>query len=69
MLNERHRATVITWLVVYPLITMLLYVFEPFMVSWPIPMRTLFLTAILVPIMVLWAMPNANQFVDKVKMS
>lgn len=59
-MNHRLRTTLITWLVVYPMITGLLALLEPFVTSWPMPLRTLLLTALMVPLMVLWAMPLAN---------
>lgn len=58
-MNKQTRTTLVTWVVVYPLITSLLLILEPFVGSWPLPFRTLLLSAIMVPLMVLWAMPFA----------
>ncbi len=60
------RTTLVTWLAVYPVITMLLAVLEPVIADWPIPFRTLVLTAIMVPVMVIWALPAANALIWRV---
>lgn len=56
------RMTVVTWVVVYPMITVLLAVTEPILAEWPLPLRTLLLTVIMVPAMVVWAVPLATAF-------
>jgi len=57
---DRHRMALVTWLVVYPMITGLLAVLEPILGSLAMPLRTLVLTAIMVPAMVYVAMPAAK---------
>ncbi|MBT8447190.1 MAG: hypothetical protein HKO62_09695 [Gammaproteobacteria bacterium] len=57
---SRYRVAVVTWLVVYPVITLLLFMLEPMMRGWPLPLRTLLLTAIMVPLLVFWALPAAH---------
>ena len=57
---RKSRMAILTWLVVYPLVTGLLAVLEPFLSGVPMPLRTLVLTAIMVPIMVYFAMPAAT---------
>lgn len=59
-MNQKLRQTFITWLVVYPMITGLLILLEPVVSSWALPFRTLLLSAIMVPLMVFWAMPRAT---------
>lgn len=59
-MNDRLRTALITWLVVYPMITALLAILEPWVSGWPMPLRTLLLSALMVPLMVLWAMPLAT---------
>ncbi len=57
---SRYRVAVVTWMVVYPVITVLLFLLEPVMRGWPLPLRTLLLTAIMVPLLVFWALPAAH---------
>ena len=64
-LKRKLKTAIITWIAVYPLITTLLYFFEPILSQWPMPLRTLFLTAVLVPTMDLWAMPHAKKLFQK----
>lgn len=49
---------VLTWLAIYPTITAALWLFEPpGLLSVPIPVRTLILTVVLVPLMVFVLVP------------
>lgn len=57
---NRHRMALLTWAVVYPLVTTLLMALEPLVGGLPVPVRTLLLSAILVPVMVYLAMPAAT---------
>lgn len=59
MIPDRHRMALLTWLVVYPLITVLIALLEPLLGALPLPLRTLVLTGIMVPAMVYVAMPFA----------
>ena len=56
---NRHKMVLLTWVVVYPLITILLWGLEPFVGGLPLPIRTLLATAIFVPVMSYWVMPQA----------
>ncbi|MEM9062205.1 MAG: hypothetical protein AAGD13_17240 [Pseudomonadota bacterium] len=56
---SRHQTALLTWAVAYPLITSLLLVLEPLVGGLALPLRTLVLTALMVPIMVYWAVPAA----------
>lgn len=56
-----HKLALLTWAVIYPLITGLLLVLEPMLGGVPVYLRTLLLTAILVPLMVYVAMPFAKR--------
>lgn len=56
----KHRMALITWLVVYPMITALLAVLEPVLSNAPMPLRTLILSLIMVPAMVYGVMPFAT---------
>ncbi|MEO1249247.1 MAG: hypothetical protein AAFW76_05345 [Pseudomonadota bacterium] len=57
MTPRKDRMAILTWAVVYPLITLLLLILEPLLTGLPMPLRTLALSAIMVPIMVYLAMP------------
>ncbi len=62
-MNARHRNAALTWLVVYPLITVLQFALEPLVQGLPMPARTLVLTLIMVPLMAYLAMPAALRLV------
>ena len=57
---DRHKRALLTWLVVYPLITGLLAVLEPLLDGLALPLRTLLLSALMVPVMVYLALPFAT---------
>ena len=57
---QRYKMAVLTWFVVYPMITLLLAVLDPVLGTLPMPVRTLVLTLIMVPAMVYVAMPFAT---------
>ncbi|HEY6396327.1 MAG TPA: hypothetical protein VIX82_02620 [Solirubrobacteraceae bacterium] len=47
---SRYKLAVVTWLAAYPTITLILASFEPLgLMTLPLPVRTLVLTAIMVP--------------------
>jgi antibiotic biosynthesis monooxygenase (ABM) superfamily enzyme len=47
----------VVWLAIYPAITFLLWLIGPQIASWPLPLRTLLVTAVLVPLMVFVLLP------------
>ncbi len=59
-----YRLAVLTWLAIWPSITLLLLAGEPFLGAFPLPVRTFVLTAILVPFMSFFAMPRLTRWVD-----
>lgn len=61
---DRLTATLATWLVVYPVTTGLLLALEPAVGHWPVPLRSLLLSTVMVPISVLWAVPRATKQLD-----
>jgi len=65
MTTRKHKTAILTWAVVYPLITTLLAVLEPLLGSLPMPLRTLILTVIMVPVMVYLAMPLASRLAGR----
>jgi antibiotic biosynthesis monooxygenase (ABM) superfamily enzyme len=56
---SRHRLALLTWVVVWPLITALLLALEPLVADLPLPVRTLILSGLMVSIMSYAAMPLA----------
>ncbi len=59
MKPPRWKMAVIIWLGIYPVITILVYLLFPFMArhNWPLPLRTLLLTLIAVPLMAFVVLP------------
>ncbi len=60
-MNPSLRAVVVTWLAAYPTITLLVAPLRPITKGWPLPLQTLLLASLMVPLMVLWVRP----FVEK----
>ena len=60
MKPNRHRMALLTWLLVYPLITLLLAGLDPLLQDLPLPLRTLAVTAVMVPLLVYLALPYAT---------
>ncbi|MEM8794565.1 MAG: hypothetical protein AAGE61_03275, partial [Pseudomonadota bacterium] len=58
--HSKTRMAFLTWIVVYPLITVLIMILEPVLAHLALPVRTLILTGIMVPVMVYFAMPFAT---------
>ena len=57
----RWKLAVIVWLAIYPVLTFLLWVVGPEIRGWPLPLRTLALTVVLVPTMVFVLLPALQQ--------
>jgi antibiotic biosynthesis monooxygenase (ABM) superfamily enzyme len=53
----RYRQALLVWLAIYPTITLLLELGGPVINDWPLPLRTLALTAVAVPLMVFVLLP------------
>ena len=56
-----HKTALLTWAVIYPLITGLLFALDPLMGHLGLPLRTLLVTLIVVPLMVYVVMPFARR--------
>jgi antibiotic biosynthesis monooxygenase (ABM) superfamily enzyme len=54
---KRYKLFLLTWLAIYPLITLILYFFNQPLSLLPLPIRTLVLTGVLVYFMTYWVMP------------
>jgi antibiotic biosynthesis monooxygenase (ABM) superfamily enzyme len=57
----RHRFALIVWLAIYPTITLLQHLGGPVINDWPLPVRTLALTAVVVPLMVFVLLPTLQR--------
>lgn len=53
----RYKQAIITWLGVYPALTVTLAVLGPAMESWPLPLRTLLVTLLMVPALIWLILP------------
>lgn len=63
---RRHRQALVTWLAIYPSITLVLWLFQPLgLLQLPLPLRTLVLTALLVPMMVYALVPMISRALDR----
>lgn len=58
--------TFIVWLAVYPSITVLLEVLGPHLRDAPIPLQTLILSTIMVPLMTGVLVPNLTKIADRI---
>jgi antibiotic biosynthesis monooxygenase (ABM) superfamily enzyme len=61
----RWKMTLVLWMMVYPMITGLGLVLNPFLKDRPLAVRNFVLTAIFVPVMVYGAVPVARKFALK----
>mgnify|MGYP000738807251 CR=1 FL=1 len=61
----RHKRVFLIWLAIYPLITVLFYVLGPHLQQFPVPLRTLMLTLVAVPIMAYIILPFYNKVFEK----
>jgi antibiotic biosynthesis monooxygenase (ABM) superfamily enzyme len=57
----RHRQALVVWLAIYPTITLVLELAGPVIGEWPLPLRTLGLTAVVVPLMVFVLLPTLQR--------
>ena len=58
------RLALLTWVAIWPLITVLLTLGEPLLAPLPLPLRTLLLTGVLVPLMSFVVMPRLTRLAD-----
>lgn len=61
----RWKFAVMVWIAIYPTITLVSFLIGPYLKELPIPLRTLVLTLILVPLMVFIIMPNLQKLMGK----
>ena len=56
-IQARWRCALVIWLAAWPAMTALLFLLEPTVGTWPLPLRTLIVSVLMVPAMVLWLVP------------
>jgi antibiotic biosynthesis monooxygenase (ABM) superfamily enzyme len=61
----RWKFAVMVWIAIYPTITTTLFLIGPFVKDFPLPLRTLTLTLIMVPLMVFVLMPFLQKLLAK----
>ncbi len=49
--TAKHKQVFILWLAIYPLITLILFLFDEHLMRFVLPVRTLMLTVVIVPVM------------------
>ncbi len=62
--ESQLRTALLTWMAIWPLITGLLAIGEPVLETMPLPLKTLVLTGILVPVMKFAVMPRLTRWAD-----
>jgi hypothetical protein len=60
---RRSKQAILTWVAVYPSLTLVLAVLNPLMESWPLWLRTLLVTVLLVPVVVWVILPVLTRVV------
>lgn len=63
--NIHHKRTFLTWLAIYPLITIMFWVFGEYLMLISLPLRTLVLTLVLVPLLSYVVIPYFNKVFAK----
>jgi antibiotic biosynthesis monooxygenase (ABM) superfamily enzyme len=57
----RWKTAVLVWLAIYPSLTVILWLVGPAIRDWPVALRTLLLTIVLVPLMVYVLLPALHR--------
>jgi uncharacterized protein len=61
MAPPRWKLAVVVWLAIYPTLTVVLWLAGPAIRDWPVALRTLGLTAAIVPLMVYVLIPSIQR--------
>jgi antibiotic biosynthesis monooxygenase (ABM) superfamily enzyme len=61
MQPKRWKLALMIWLGIYPTITIALYLLGPFIATFPLPVKTLCLTLLVVPTMVFLVLPQLQK--------
>ena len=62
---KKWKLAILVWIAIYPTITLILALFGDPLKSLPLPLRTLVITAIVVPLMVLLIMPMLQKLFSR----
>jgi antibiotic biosynthesis monooxygenase (ABM) superfamily enzyme len=54
---QRWKLAILIWLAIYPTLTLVLWLVGPEIQDWPLALRTLLITVVLVPVMVFVLLP------------
>ncbi len=65
--ENKHLMPFLIWLAIYPLITLLLFVFGGHIEPFPLPVKTLILTVIAVPLVYYIILPFYFNISDRIK--
>jgi antibiotic biosynthesis monooxygenase (ABM) superfamily enzyme len=57
----RWKTAVVVWLAIYPVLTLVLWLAGPAIRDWPVALRTLALTVVIVPLMVYVLIPGLQR--------
>ncbi len=60
-INNLHKRAFLIWLAIYPLITFIFFLFGDILIIIPLPLRTLLLTLVVVPLMFYIILPIYNK--------
>lgn len=60
-IGSRVRLALVTWTGVYPVLTLIALALEPVLTGQPVMLRTLIMSALMVPVMVFVVMPTASR--------
>lgn len=58
---KKWKFALLVWCFIYPAITLISFVVVPLLIDYAIPLRTLIVTLILVPVMVYFYIPFINK--------
>lgn len=64
-IDNKHKRVFIIWLGIYPLNTLQLYLLGDVLVKFPLPLRSLMLTAIAVPVLAYIILPILHKIFEK----
>ncbi|HEY0976723.1 MAG TPA: hypothetical protein VGE21_04580 [Flavobacteriales bacterium] len=57
----KWKTALVIWIAIYPALTLLVAVFGEYLILLPLPLRTLVMTAVLVPLLVFVLVPALHQ--------
>lgn len=60
-MTRNHKMVLVTWLAVYPMTTGLQALLDPLTAGLALPIKTLFVTLIMVPLLVMMILPKMVQ--------